>query len=150
MTEDRAAAISGFVTRILAERAAAGLGSGGVVGVGWGTVELERAQAEFGGGFAVAPEDPLLAAWCRLKTAPGSLPLVLIEPSTEGPLAAMLARHGEGPLAVWLEAAGRNGASELLSKASPGPFGPERLVLGGPFWGPRVLLVLASPGTIPP
>ncbi len=162
MSEDRVAAIHRFVAGILAERAAAGLADASVLGVGWATVELDRAQAEFGGDFEAAADDLILNAWCRIAgvavagravvgpAADVGPRLVLMEPSTEGRLAAMLARHGEGPLIVWLEAGLANAVQRPLSRLSPGPFGPERLVLGGPFWGPHMLLVEAWPGTIPP
>jgi hypothetical protein len=146
MTEARDAALEAFVATVTWARAAQGLTTGPVLGIGWATVELERAEREFGGGFADAAMDEILGARCRIRGD-----LVLLEPKTEGPLAATLARHGEGPVAVWFEAGGLPAPiHELRSIAAAGPFGPERLVAGSPRFGPHVFLVTPSPGTIPP
>jgi hypothetical protein len=146
MIEARDAALEAFVAAVTSARAAHGLATGQVLGVGWATVELERAESEFGGGFGDAAMDEILGATCRIRGD-----LVLLEPKTEGPLAATLARHGEGPVAVWFEAGGLPGAiHEGLSLPAAGPFGPERLVADSPRFGPHVFLVTPSPGTIPP
>jgi hypothetical protein len=146
MIEARDAALEAFVAAVKSARAAHGLATGPVLGVGWATVELERAEREFGGGFGDAAKDEILGATCRIRAN-----LVLLEPKTEGPLAATLARHGEGPVAVWFEGDGSPGViHELRSIQAAGPFGPERLVAGSPRFGPHVFLVTRSPGTIPP
>jgi len=128
------------------------------IAFGWATVDLDRLQASmettWPGSVASTADlghDVLLGARCRhLRPGIEGLPaLVLIEPSTEGRLAATLARHGEGPAAIWVtlpssgppEGAGR-------SVAAPGPFGSEVLLLDGPVHGPHRLVVLAEPGTI--
>jgi hypothetical protein len=121
--------------------------------LGWATVELDRAARELTrripstGPFEPSPGELLLGARC-LVGAPVALPardaislrLVLLEPSTEGRLAATLARLGEGPAAIWLE------LDELpdapLSRPTEGPFGRERLLLGGPVHGPHRLVVV--------
>ncbi len=137
------------------------------VGVGWATVELDRAAAELtadldleAGAFAAAPNDFALGAYCRvatvvLDTGREPLAVVLLEPSTEGRLAGTLARHGEGPVALWLAAddlaaaAGNShAAGATLSAERDGPFGPERLFLDGPIHGPHRFLVAGGPGTI--
>jgi hypothetical protein len=113
--------------------------------IGWATVELDRAERELG--YArTAPatpdlEEPLLGARARLISD-----LLILEPSTEGPLAAALARHGEGPLALYLvgpsEALARvQAAGFRLSPSARGPLGPERRVIVGPRDGPFLLLV---------
>ena len=86
-----------------------------LAGVGWATVELDRAEAELAEWLAGdAPDpaadalEPVLGARCASAAADG-LPgaeLVLLEPTTEGRLAASLARDGEGPCALYA-AAGR-------------------------------------------
>lgn len=132
-------------------------------GVGWATVDHERAAGEFaldiGAAdlhFATAPPTSLLGASCLV--AHGLLGdgvwLALLEPTTEGRLAASLARHGEGPVALWLSVPDLDAAASALHRAGvatsasrPGPFGPERLVLGGAVAGPHRLVVQVT-GTI--
>ena len=118
---------------------------GGLAAVGWATVDLERSAAQAGGGFAPAEQDGLLGAFAAVRGR-----LVLLEPSTEGRLAATLARHGEGPAAIYLRAPERDlhhavaRASRLglrFSRPALGPLGRSVLLLGGPAWGPHVLLL---------
>lgn len=120
---------------------------------GWATVELERAEREVvqAHGWppsAPAPEDSLIGAWTRIARAPdGGGTIVLLEPSTEGLLAAALARHDEGFLVDYVVVPGSlNVATSLargegisLSAPGTGPFGPERLVVGS-RWGPHLIL----------
>lgn len=125
----------------------------GAIAVGWATVEADRAAVELapllapGAGFAEAPGSETLGASCRIGRAAGPGPrwIVLLEPATEGRLAASLARHGEGWIAAWW-ARGRAGdggdaaeAAATWSASRPGPFGPERLQVGGPLAGPHRL-----------
>lgn len=122
-----------------------------VVAVGWATVELERAAGEFGGsgGFHAAGGSTVLGAACRVRPGGPAVPaLVLVEPDTEGRLAASLARHGESWSAVWL-APGPGDASARLSAPQPGPFGPERLRLDGPRTGPHRLVVETATIALP-
>ena len=131
--------------------------------VGWATVDLERAQRDLGAGGEPAPDDVLLGARCRLvHGSAGAARAILLEPSTEGRLAATLARHGEGPAARYLlagtDAAERLRAAGLrMSTAADGPFGRQRLVLDGPRWGPHIAIVdgpsgsaASAPATIDP
>jgi hypothetical protein len=157
----------GRLERIDAFLAAAGLleprPDGVPAAIGWATVELDRAVAELAEAsgvpaerFATGRDDVLLGARCRV--ARGALAeghsLVVLEPATEGRLAATLARHGEGPAVIWLVVADpsqpftvtRN-AGLTLSAARSGPLGIERLLLGGSVHGPHRLLI-GSPGTI--
>ncbi len=133
-----------------------GSARGRAVAVGWATVELERAVTELAAdlgvpaaAFLAADDSAGLGAWCRV--APGLLSggcaLAVIEPATEGRLAEILARRGEGPWVVWIESADGTGA---VGPPRPGPFGPERPVAGRPADGLYRLLVPASPGTIRP
>lgn len=133
--------------------------------VGWTTVEAERAEAEVTaaavpgtvGPFVAAARDDLLGATCRVTAltsaaVPGVRSLVLLEPSAEGPLAASLARLGEGPAVVWLAGGATTAAlpGGILSASAAGPFGAERLVLAGGRDGRLLLVVDGAPGTIAP
>lgn len=128
--------------------------------VGWATVELGRAAMELasllvpGAAFEPAPACDHLGARCLVGRATGldgGAPLlVLLEPSTEGRLAAALARRGEGWCATWVA------GPAVTSPPSPpheprgglrdGPLGPESLEPGAPVGGPYRLVV--SPATI--
>jgi hypothetical protein len=121
------------------------------VAVGWATVELERAAPAFAaaipGGvvFEAAADEPLLGARCWV--AAGTDPAIaLLEPSTEARVAAFLARHGEGPAAVWL-AADDGMPAPAGTRVAEGPFGPEHLESGGPD-GPYVLVLVGRASTI--
>ena len=126
-----------------------------LAGLGWATVELDRAADELGmwlgDGHGDAAGDPLLGAHARVHEA-GGLPgdrVVLLEPSTEGRVAASLARDGEGPVALYLRP--RDGLREWLVAARArgllpsarriGPLGSSVLVLRGPTSGPHILIV---------
>ena len=128
--------------------------------IGWATVDAERAAAELRRVLALPLVDPValpaegpLGARClRLERDDEGPALVLLEPTTEGRLAAALARRGEGVAVAWVAPglddtrllARANLGGLVLSAVGRGPFGTERLVLGGPAWGPH--LVLAAPG----
>lgn len=120
----------------------------GALAVGWATVELERAARELshllrpGATFVDAPSSVLLGARCQVGAAAedADLRIVLLEPETEGRLAATLARHGEGWAAIWA-ATGDPAPGGRLSAARPGPFGSERMVLGGRRVAPQRLVV---------
>lgn len=119
-----------------------------VVARGWATVDLDRATSELAGllapdtSFDEAPRSTLLGARCRCARADPAVSgeatwIVLLEPDTEGRLAAFLARHGEGWVATWTAP----GSSEAgaPSRASPGPLGDEWLATGPPSAGPFTL-----------
>jgi hypothetical protein len=117
------------------------------LGIGWATVDLDRAEPELVDRipgrprFERAEDDSLLGARCRLaRAAPGRPVWVLLEPATEGRLAAFLVRHGEGPAAGWFEAPA-TGVGGGWSPVAAGPLGPERRLLGGPGPGPEILVV---------
>lgn len=141
-----------------------------VIAVGWATVELDRAAEAFapllapGSVFAPAADCLALGARCRIAHSAVELPMpgvrdplggssrtvVLLEPSTEGRLAAYLARHDEGWCATWIaddtaDATDRTHAAGWPS-VSIGPLGPERLAPGSPPGGPYRFLV--RPATI--
>ena len=145
---------SGALDRILGALAG-GPSQQRVLALGWATVDLERAAAELASelGFAVAaflpaPDSIVLGARCRVAggVLPGGTRLALLEPATEGRLAATLARHGEGPFVTWVRSS--DAPTRRPATASPGPFGRERLQPGGPPQGPFLLLIEDEPGTI--
>ena len=125
------------------------------VAVGWATVDLDRAERDLAGpsnatrkSARTLPDDELLGARCRLLTFGEGPPVVLLEPSTEGVLAATLARLGEGVAVEYLTTAtghadvvDRVRANIGLTAVAPGPFGPSTLVLGGSRWGPHLIIV---------
>lgn len=120
----------------------------------WATVELDRAESAI---RADAPrharvnsqpvaDDDILGARCRLVHRERGTPLLLLEPSTEGRLAASLARLGEGPVALYASLPAGSvevlrAAGVPLSAEAGGPLGRQRLVVGGPRWGPHLLVV---------
>ena len=128
---------------------------------GWATVELDRAEREVSRAFAGhgsalvsdAPDDDLLEAHCRLiEFGGGSFRVILLEPSTEGRMAATLARFGEGFVALYvvvpdLDALASAGGLDL-SREGRGPFGRQRLVAGGPVWGAHLLLTGNDAATV--
>jgi hypothetical protein len=129
---------------------------------GWATVELDRAErdlvASFGrlssGWSRDLADDTLLGARCRLiASRPGQLEILLLEPVTEGRIAASLARFGEGVVAVYVvlpDARFRavlrdlRGAGLVLSGEGHGPFGRQHLVAGGPPWGAHLCVAQST------
>jgi hypothetical protein len=131
-----------------------------LVAVGWATVDTDRAEADLDTwlgppreGGRDAGDDLHLGARVRLRGA-GSLPgdwLAFLEPATEGRAAASLARHGEGPCALylhpavgldaWLAWTREAGIREWAGEPRPGPLGLEIALAGVPSAGPHVLVV---------
>lgn len=131
-----------------------------LAGVAWATVELDRAEEELdpwlspldtGLGDGDAPPDPHLGAIVRRRRSaalPGGA-LLLAEPSTEGRLAASLARDSEGPcalylrpslgLSAWVQAARSRGVK--VSARRPGPLGQAVRLPGRAFAGPHLIVV---------
>ncbi|HUQ77372.1 MAG TPA: hypothetical protein VM427_00695 [Patescibacteria group bacterium] len=130
----------------------------------WATVDLERVLRDLGleptlamaavddsllGGRVLDLIDPLAPAVGPTLGAVGAARIALAEPSTEGRLAAFLARHGEGPagryvgVSLDLAAIGIRAAAAGVSLSRPeiGPFGPAALVLGGPPGSPHLIVV---------
>jgi hypothetical protein len=112
-----------------------------LAGIGWATVESERAMRELDallagdeaaanpGSWEVLDRDAILGSrvWRRLAAGPPARPVVVVlEPDTEGRLAASLARFGEGVAVIYL---------------GDGPVRAGRVVGGGKPWGPHVVLL---------
>jgi hypothetical protein len=133
-----------------------------IVGIGWATVELERAAEDLDAAFVRAgmpkpawspgPRDDLLgaSAWVSHEWWPTWGPdeppsIVLLEPDTEGRVAATLARFGEGVGAVYVAPRPDDEASRAdparLGRPAAGPLGAGRLVLARPAWGPNVIVL---------
>jgi hypothetical protein len=114
------------------------------IGVGWATVDTERAERSFSLAFEPAAPDDALGSSCRLARRADGVTLVLLEPATEGRLARSLARFGEGPVAVWFTTpAALDGGG---APATWGPFGSERLVPGATPEGWFLFAVAPSGG----
>ena len=121
-----------------------------VAGIGWATVELDRAAQELAvlSQFASSSRDANLGAAARRSSLTDrSRPaIVLLEPDTEGLLAATLARFGEGVLVAYLGPLDRADVDDTpnLGPPRPGPLGPARLVIGRPAWGPHALVLAGA------
>ena len=98
-----------------------------------------------GGAWQPAGDDRLLgaSAWCSPEDHPTTF---LLEPNTEGRLAGALARHGEGPIALYLGVSDPAQAG-AASRARPamGPLGDEWLYPGSNPAGPFLILVGGQP-----
>jgi hypothetical protein len=138
------------------------LGALQIAGIGWATVELERAARELHATTAArwdpARRDEVLGARTLRLVADGPGPaIVLLEPDTEGRLAAALARFGEGVAAIYLAGARRDPTPSgktgevggAPARNADGPLGPARLVPGRPRWGPHVLVLDLTHATEP-
>jgi hypothetical protein len=147
---------SGAISRLAnAERRLDGLGVRlRVIATGLATLDLDEAEERARTTVAVravssAPDDLLLGARCRVVSVEEGPSLVLLEPTTEGRLAASLARYGQEPVVSYMTTLLADedvvtpaaAAGIRLSAPTPGPLGVARLVLGGPAWGPHVILV---------
>jgi hypothetical protein len=105
--------------------------------IGWATVDLERAERELGEALGVvldsspAPRDAELGARLRVARPFDEGPsLALMEPDTEGRLAAILARHGEGVALVIVDAGDRS--RRLTVTSGPGGRPPTSLAARPP------------------
>lgn len=84
-------------------------------------------------------EEPALGARGVVTDVDG-LPVVVLEPATEGRLAASLARFGPGPCGLYLRPAERR-PDVVAGPPIAGVVGLARLVTGLPSWGPHLLLL---------
>lgn len=104
-----------------------------LLGVGWATVDLDRTLAGIArpeGSFGPLVADDVLGARGRTIDV-GAIALAILEPSTEGRLAAALARRGEGIACLYLAGVEAAGGSRRTAIGRPGralphdrPFGP--------------------------
>jgi hypothetical protein len=125
-----------------------------VIATGVATLDLDQAEERARATIAHraithARDDVLLGARCRIVIVEHGPSLVLLEPNTEGRLAASLARFGQEPVVSYMssvapadDVVGSAATAGIrLSPPTPGPLGMSRLVLGGPAWGPHLILV---------
>ena len=142
----------------------------GDLAVIWATVDLARVLRDLGlaptlaaatvddpllGGRVLDLDEPVLAALGADVGLAGARRIALAEPSTEGRLAAFLARHGEGPagryvgVALDVAAIATRAAAAGIAVSRPeiGPFGREVIVFGGGLGSPH--LVLAEVAAVP-
>ena len=127
-----------------------------VLGLGWATVDTERSATEFvkaldlPGTATSVDRDRLVGAYAHQlvdERFPGGR-LVILEPSTEGRLAATLARDGEGPAVLYLGAfdgldawlAHARTLGVVVSRPDGGPLGRSVLILGGAPAGPHLVV----------
>lgn len=128
--------------------------------LGWATVDLGRVAAGWPGiRWTAVPRDSVLGARALLgdpaptgagtATSGPDVVLALLEPDTEGRLAAALAGHGEGPAALYvgLPAPAIPGTLARLARlhvrvsAGTGPFGPGMAIAGTPASSPTLVIV---------
>ncbi len=134
------------------------------------TVDLERVLGGLGwaaeavrAAVAGARPDPHLGAGVVLVEGATEGRLAFAEPTTEGRLAATLARHGEGPCGRYLgfpqpaspdalDAFRRRAAADgvAISRVEDGPFGPSVLLLTGSVTGPHLIVAERRPVPSPP
>jgi hypothetical protein len=127
-----------------------------VLAVIWATVDRERVLADLDLAAERLADDPHLGASVSLVRPADGDPIAILEPVTEGRLAATLARRGEGPAGEYVEAplpleaiGGAAAAAGLvIGRPADGPFGRSVIVLPGRPGGPHLVLVEPSAGTI--
>jgi hypothetical protein len=128
-----------------------------ILAIIWATVDRDRLLAESGWTRTEdLPDDSILGASVALVRPPSADAIAVVEPVTEGRLAATLARHGEGPAGEYVEAPipldaigpAATAAGLLVGRPAGGPFGRSVIVVSGPVTGPHLILVERPPGTI--
>jgi hypothetical protein len=107
-----------------------------LVAIGWATVDLDRTLADLSGDAALTADEPLLGARAA-RVAAGPIVVLVLEPTTEGRLAAALARRGEGICALYLATGvAPTGVTEMTAMGVRG-----RLMPHDRPWGPFVIEV---------
>lgn len=122
-----------------------------VAAIGFASVDAQRFAAERGWQIISARRDAVLGAAASVVAgeARSGLRGLVLEPDTEGRIAASLARLGEGPAVLYLLPAG--GLDEVRKRINrhggrvtgegAGPFGRAFALVGGAPWGPHVVVV---------
>jgi len=138
------------MTDAATERAVAEVAGAGALTLAtiWATVDVERTLADRGVEASELGNDPFLGARVVVPAGGGEDPVAIAEPTTEGRLAATLARHGEGVVGRYVAVAdGLAGAAAraadrriAVTRIEAGPFGRSMLVLLGPVTGPHLIL----------
>lgn len=118
-----------------------GDGAPRLVGVGWATVDIERTLADLAVADARATHDDELLGARAWRVDGGPVGLLLLEPVTEGRIAAALARRGEGIAALYV--ASDRPLDGLLRPTAVGLRGS--LVFQERPWGPFVIRVAPQP-----
>jgi hypothetical protein len=107
-----------------------------LMAVGWATVDLERTLDDLGIAAGPRVDETLLGGQaCRIDL--DGIAVLVLEPTTEGRLAAALARRGEGICALYLAAGGSLGATARTTGLGV----QGRLLSHGQPWGPFVIEV---------
>ncbi len=107
--------------------------------LGWATVDAERLAAALGKPLLDGVhDDPALGA-TAYGIASATLPLVLLEPATEGRIAAALARLGEGPVALYLEGVTLRPGDDATPIGRTGTGRDGRLLRPPRPWGPFIV-----------
>jgi hypothetical protein len=106
-----------------------------LVAIGWATVDIERTAADLMGTVLTeADPEPSLGARAWIARN-GWIDLLVLEPATEGRLAAHLARHGEGIAVLYV-------STPAVGPTHPTALGRAgRLVRPGALWGPFLIAV---------
>jgi len=108
------------------------------------TLDAARAEEDLapalGSAWRDAGDDAVLGARCR-RMVVGRGTLVLAEPSTEGYVAACLARWGEGPVAMALDGTTSSGRAVAHNPVTDGPGTWVRI---GPRTAPYLLFLPAG------
>ncbi|MCY7418664.1 MAG: hypothetical protein LH650_09235, partial [Chloroflexi bacterium] len=119
----------------------AGDGAPRLVSIGWATVDIERTLADLAVADARATDDDELLGARAWRVDGGPVALLLLEPVTEGRLAAALARRGEGIAAFYVAAdTPLEGLLRPTAVGVPGSLVPQERP-----WGPFVIRVGPGP-----
>jgi hypothetical protein len=122
----------------------------------WQTVDVERTVAHLGLEPEALDDDQVIGGQGVLVRPEDGVLVAILEPSTEGPLAESLARHGEGDAGAYVAPPGGFAAARrvglTLYREAPGPFGRSALVRmqAGSQTAPFTVIVDGPGATIEP